>query len=340
MSNQQKNGELPPREEREPIVVSNSSIQTWKDCRRKYWLSYMRRLRPKQEKKSGPLALGSRVHSALETYYGELLENPALTDRDRLMEIWADLVKDDRLVLEAEGQFTDDFDNEAELGRIMLEGYYDWVEEEGIDSRYEIIGLEDTLEYPFHDGQVRVVGKLDQRVRDTVDGTLLVRDFKTSANFADLMKTLEMNEQFLLYMTLEHLLKGEGDRVSGAIVTALKKVKRTANARPPFYTNERVDHNVFTLRSFYKHLVGVSSDILNAWRDVEDGADPHIVMYPHPTRDCSWKCPFAAGCSMFDNGGAAEQWLADNFEVGSPFAYYGDSDPTKKTATPSKGGDA
>lgn len=323
---------MPPREEREPIVVSNSSIQTWKDCKRRFWLSYMRRLRPKQEKKSGALALGSRIHKALELYYGELLEDPML-EKDRLMVIWADLIDEDRMVLDAEGRFTDDFDNEAELGRIMLEGYLEWVEDEGIDSRYEIIGLEDTLEYPILSGQVRVVGKLDQRVRDTVDGTLLVRDMKTSANFSDLMKTLEMNEQFLLYMTLEQLLKDEGDRVSGAIVTALKKVKRTANAKPPFYANERVDHNVFTLRNFYKHLLGVSSDILEAWRAVEDGADPHVVMYPHPTRDCSWKCPFAAGCSMFDNGGAAEAWLADNFEVGSPFAYYGDSDPTKKAAT-------
>ncbi len=319
---------LPPRKDRDPVVVSNSSIQVFKDCRRKFWLSYYRRLKPKEEKMSGALALGSRVHRALELWYAEKALNPATPDV-RLIAIWAELIEEDRLVLEAEGRYTDDFDNEAELGRIMLEGYTQWIEDEGIDSTYEVVSQEETLSQPMLDGQVLLVGKIDQRVRRRADGVRFIRDFKTSANFTDLEKTIEMNEQFLLYMVLEALQKGEAERVEGAIVTALKKVKRTASARPPFYAQSEVQHNIFTLRNFYKRLHGELTDIVNMWRDLEDGADPQVVAYARPTRDCSWKCQFVQICPMFDNGSAVEQAIEDLYRVGDPYDYYGDSSPTK-----------
>lgn len=322
---------LPPRAERDPMVVSNSSIQVFKDCRRKFWLSYYRRLKPREERMSGALALGSRVHRALELYYHELARDRA-TDGSRLTEIWADLIDEDRLTLEAEGRFTDDFDNEAELGRIMLEGYIQWVEDEGIDSSLDIVSQEETLQQPMLDGQVLLVGKVDQRVRRRADGARFIRDFKTSANFSDLEKTIEMNEQFLLYMVLEALQKDETDRVDGAIVTALKKVKRTASARPPFYNQTEVSHNVFTLRNFYKRLHGTLTDMLEMWRALEEGADPMVVAYPRPTRDCSWKCSFASICPMFDNGSAVERAIEDQFRVGDPYDYYGESSPTKDKA--------
>ena len=320
---------LPPRSERDPIVVSNSSIQVFKDCRRKFWLSYYRRLKPREEKMSGALALGSRIHRALELYYAEVALKREVDD-SRLMEIWAELIADDRMILEAEGRYTDDFDNEAELGRIMLEGYLEWLQSEGIDSSLEIVSQEETLSQPMLDGQVLLVGKIDQRVRRKADGTRFIRDFKTSANFSDLMKTAQMNEQFLLYMVLEALQRGETDRVEGAIITALKKVKRTANARPPFYEQVEVQHNIFTLRNFYKRLHGTLTDIVEMWRALEEGADPMVVAYPHPTRDCSWKCQFQSICPMFDDGSAVERAIEDQFVVGSPYAYYGESDPLKK----------
>jgi hypothetical protein len=320
---------LPPREERDPVVVSNSYIQVFKDCRRKFWLSYYRRLKPKEEKLSGALALGSRVHRALELYYHEVAEDPA-TEPETLEHIWSALVSDDRLVLEAEGRHTDDFDNEAELGRIMLEGYIQWIQDEGVDSALEIVSQEETLRQEMLGGQALVVGKIDQRVRRKSDGVRFIRDFKTSANFSDLLKTTQMNEQFLLYMVLEAMQKGEMERVEGAIVTALKKVKRTASARPPFYDQIEVQHNIFEMRNFYKRLHGTLTDMVRMWRDLEDGADPMIVAYPRPTRDCSWKCQFNAICPMFDDGSAVEQAIADQFQVGDPYAYYGDSSPTKE----------
>lgn len=329
--------ELPPRDEREPLVISNSSMNVFSDCRRKYWLQQIRSLYPKQEKRTGPLALGSRVHLALEKYYQQGFEEGFRMGEDAqaMMDvIWKALVEEDRLKLEEEGGYGDDFDKEAELGRIMLEGFIQWMEDEGIDANWEIIGLEDALEAMIDlgpEGKVRVVGKLDQRIRRVADGARYVRDWKTAVQFADQEKTIENNNQFKLYMILE-ALSGipEDERVAGAQVIVLRKVKRTGNSKPPFYMVLEVAHNVFTMRSAYKRLHGIATDIARMTHDLEDGADPNVVAYPNPTRDCSWKCPFAAGCSMFDNGSDAEGWLADNFHVRSRFDYYGDLDPLKK----------
>lgn len=310
------------------IVVSNSSIQVFKDCRRKFWLRHYRQLRPKMKETTGALALGSRIHKALEIYYGELATG-LTSEEANLPSIWAQLVEDDRDILEAEMMDTSTFDNEAELGRIMLEGYIQWLEDEGIDADLDIISQEETLEAEFMDGRVKVVGKIDQRVKRKSDGARFIRDFKTSANFADLYKTIQMNEQFILYMVLEMLKKDEEDRVGGAIVTALKKNKRTAAAKPPFYDQVEVQHNIFELRNFFMRLQGELQQIVQFWDALDAGEDPQVVAYPSPSRDCSWKCPFAQVCPMFDDGSDVERALSDQFESASPFDYYGESDPMK-----------
>lgn len=308
------------------IVISNSSIQTFKTCKRKFWLEHYRRLRPKTESATGALALGSRIHKALELYYTKLAEG-LTPEQANLPGIWKALCDEDLLNILSGGGVTEEFEKEVELGRIMLEGYLEWIEDEGIDSDLEIVSQEETLDAEILGGRVKVVGKIDQRVRRKSDGTRLIRDFKTAAQFADLYKTLPMNEQFQLYMVLEMLKKDEWERVSGALVTALKKNKRTASSKPPYYDQIEVQHNIFELRNFYRRLQGVASDIVEMWDKLDAGEDHHIVAYPTPTRDCSWKCPFYAGCQMFDDGSNVEMWLTDNFEEKSPFAYYGDSDP-------------
>lgn len=211
----------------------------------------------------------------------------------------------------------------------MLAGYVEWIQDEGIDSDLEVLSQEETLEAELMGGRVKVVGKIDQRVQRRADGARFIRDFKTSANFADIYKTVQMNEQFILYMVLEMLKKDEKDRVGGAIVTALKKNKRTAAAKPPFYDQVEVLHNIFELRNFFMRLQGELQQIVQFWDALDDGADPQVVAYPTPTRDCSWKCPFVQVCPMFDDGSDVERALEDQFEPRSPFEYYGDSDPLK-----------
>jgi RecB family exonuclease len=299
----------------EPIKISNSEVQTYKDCKRKWWLSYYRRLQPKTQQMTGALALGSRIHQALDDYYSKGIP---------LLEAHSILVATDRKVLEDSFRDTYDLDSEAELGRIMLEGYLQWVEENGIDSELEMISTEEIISMPMLEGRVELQGKIDMRVRRKADGVRMFRDFKTvGGSFTDFGAMAHMNEQILTYMLLEAAQNKDGERSEGGIFTLLKKVKRSTNARPPFFDQIEVRHNVFALRSFWQRVNGVLTDLMKTRDDLDAGADHRYVAYPRPSRDCKWKCQFFTVCPLLDDGSAAEQAISEMFDVGDPYGYYG-----------------
>ena len=299
----------------QPIRISNSEIQTFKDCRRRWWLSYYRRLQPRTQQMTGALALGSRVHEALDMYYSKNIP---------LLEAHAQLVEIDKQKLIESYRDTYDLESEAELGRIMLDGYLQWVEENGIDAELEMISTEEIIEMPLMDNSVILQGKIDMRVRRKADGVRMFRDFKTvGGSFTDFGSMAHMNEQILTYMMLETAQNKEGERSEGGIFTMLKKVKRSANAKPPFYEQIEVRHNVFALRSFWQRIHGTLTDMMNARKYLDEGGDHRFIAYPHPTRDCKWKCSFFSICPMFDDGSAAEAAIEDAYEVSNPYAYYG-----------------
>jgi len=308
----------------EPIYISNSEIQTYKDCRRKWWLSYYRRLQPKSKQMTGALALGSRIHEALDMYYSKNIP---------LLEAHSQLIDIDKKILVESYRDTYDLESEAELGRIMLEGYLQWVEENGIDAELEMISTEEIISMPLLDNKVVLQGKIDMRVRRKADGVRMFRDFKTvGGSFTDFSSMAHMNEQILTYMMLETAQNKEGERSEGGIFTMLKKVKRSANARPPFYEQLEVRHNVFALRSFWQRIHGTLSDMLNTRKALDEGGDHRFVAYPRPSRDCKWKCQFFTVCPMFDDGSAAEAAIEDAFEVSNPYAYYGVEEEKKGSA--------
>ena len=648
------------------VRLSNSEIQTFKECRRKWFLSYYRAMQPKQKSHTGPLAMGTRIHAALDDYYAQGVY---------LLDAHEELVKKDRLTLETELRDTTALDSEAELGRIMLEGYLEWVEENGIDAELDIISTEEKISIPLFNGEVELQGKLDMRVRRKIDGVRMFRDFKAQPlsepvatpsgwttigelkigdkvlgqgfktttvlgvydlgeddvyritfndgswvrasgdhlwqitragksvvvktseliarrvhsdrvesiisvgdsvpdsvlsidpyvlgawisdggkhqpqaqtknvpisqgdlvmasristvfdkefvtipptegrttqdlytnripiaydleslglstlyskerfipmeylrssygqrlellrglmdgdglvgvsqntiqyittsevladNVAELVRSLggwaritknispnyvtlkdksrnytgtwtwrvvirigvnpfygakaerwetkqqksrlsyrpslenyrgkvlssvepdgresvrcikvsasdslyitrgttlthntvggslsdfanlaPMNEQVLTYMLLESQKEDETSRSEGGIFTMLKKVKRTASAKPPFYDQIEVRHNIFTLRSFWNRIHGVIMDLMRVRKALDDGESHSLVAYPTPTRDCKWKCQFFTICTMFDDGSSAEQALSEMFEESDPYAYY------------------
>jgi RecB family exonuclease len=301
----------------EPIRISNSEIQTFKDCRRRWWFTYYRRLKPKLQNYTGALALGSRIHEALDQYYTSGME------RD-LIEIHAELVKADMKILNDEYRDTTELETEAELGRVMLEGYLEWVALEGIDAELEMISTEEIIERPMLDGKVTLQGKIDMRVRRKIDGVRMFRDFKTvGGSFADFGSIAHMNEQVLTYMVLEEAQNKDGERSEGGIFTMLRKVKRGAYAKPPFYDQIEVRHNKFALRSFYQRLEGVLEDMMRVREGLDEGESHYKLAYPKPSRDCKWKCQFFAICPLVDDGSAAEAAINDAFESSDPYGYYG-----------------
>jgi RecB family exonuclease len=300
----------------QPIRISNSEIQVFKDCRRRWWFTYYRRLQPKQKQSTGALALGSRIHEALDQYY---------STGTPLLEAHANLVEEEKQALLAEFRDVSELEKEAELGHIMLDGYLQWVEENGIDAELEMISTEEILSMPMFNGEVELQGKIDMRVRRKADGVRLFRDFKTvGGSLSDFAILAPMNEQILTYMLLEQHQNKDGERSEGGIFTMLKKVRRSTSARPPFYDQFEVRHNIFTLRSFWDRIHGSVADMMRVRKALDEGESPAFHAYPRPSRDCKWKCQFFTVCTLMDDGSAAEQAIEEMYEVSDPYAYYGD----------------
>jgi hypothetical protein len=304
----------------EPIRISNSEIQMFSKCRRRWMLSYYEGWKTRDPVVVGALALGSRVHAALEVYYKG--SGPLLDQYDLLM-------GEDRMLAASMGQDLTTLEQEGELGRLMLEGYLDWVAEEGIDSIYKVIGVEEILSTPMLDGRVHLIGKIDLRVQDMRDGSHLVRDHKTTASLDDFPSWAHMNPQLMTYQTLDFVNRKGPDadqRLAGGVFSLLKKVKRGVRAKPPFYRLHEVRHNVFTLRSFWTRTQGTLRDMMWVRDQLDAGADHREVAFPTPTRDCRWWCPFFQVCPLMDDGSDSESMFNDLYIKGNPYDYYNDSD--------------
>lgn len=301
----------------ELIPVSNSEIQCYKSCKRKWYLAFYRGLHPKKQKSFGPLALGTRVHEALQAHY---------TDNQDMVVVYKQLLNADLMRLLETEQDTAKFTTEGELGLIMLEGYVQWLAETGADSGLDVIGAEKVLSAQLMNGRIELRGKLDLRMRRKSDGVRLFVDHKTCATFESITRTAHMSEQGMMYQLLETLNTGEDERCDGLIYNMLRKVKRTANARPPFYERLEVHFNKKTMYAFWDRLHGTLSDMLRTRQLLDDGATHTSVAYPTPTQDCSWKCEFVAVCPLFDDGSAAEELIEAYYEAGDPYARYDDKD--------------
>lgn len=300
---------------------SNSELQTFKECRRKWWLSWYRGLRPLRESPTGVRQIGDRLHRALKEHY--VPGGPKTPDH--MLDALERLIVFDRT---AAGQLSDEesakFDDEANLQRIMLEGYLQWLAETGADSELQVIHPETYLEAGLDefDGKVALIGKIDVRVRRTTDGTHHFIDHKSVGDLRSPALMLPLDEQMKHYHLLEILGLPDDEHCAGALYNMLRRVKRTPRATPPFYQRLEVRHNPHEIATFRRRVVGEITDILAVRDELDHGASHHSVAYPRPSRDCTWKCEFFAVCTMFDDGSRVEDMLTQHFRVGDPLEYY------------------
>jgi hypothetical protein len=312
-------------------LFSNSEGQTFKRCRRKWYLAWYLGLRFKRERPTGPRAVGDRVHRALALWYvadpagridpRQALEQLIESDRQQIVEAWKG---DEGLPGTLLAMKKDD-----DLERAMLEGYVQWLEETGADSGLVVLESESyqDTEIPLLAGRggvpVYIIAKLDARVRRISDSVLLFIDHKTVGGFAQKTLTLSMDEQMLWYDIIERLNGVPlGERTDGALFNMLRRVKRTASAKPPFYQRLEVRHNRFEIESFYERLWGLIQEVLRAERRLDAGESHRVVTYPTPTPDCSWDCDFFLLCPRLDDGSRTRDMIDRHYVRGDPLSYY------------------
>jgi hypothetical protein len=213
----------------------------------------------------------------------------------------------------------------------MIEGYLDWIEETGADSQTEVISAEQKIEVDFPAPNLRfpvkLIAKLDARVRSVVTGAVKFIDHKTVGSLQD--ATLGINQQMLHYHVIEDLTTAPSDpRAEGALYNMLRKVKRTRASKPPYYARIPIDHNRYELDSYVRQLGGVITRIEQTENLLEDTHGSPMahqwIVPPRPSRDCVWKCDFFKICRMFDDGSRVEAAIEEHYVAGDPLAYYDD----------------
>ncbi len=308
---------------------TNSEIQCYKECKRKWWLAYYRRLRLRARSVTGVASIGTRVHEALAEWYvpdGQERKDPRVAveelitkDREVLMATLTSVPDSGWTSVPELSLDLKDFESEAELTRIMIDGYMQWLEETGADAEYRVIGSERAVEYEFAPG-LSIAGREDVAVERYHDGVRLGMDHKTG-DFAALRKTLPQSEQTLLYEILRRVTNPDV-HVEGMVYNMLRRVRRTASAKPPFYDRITVTLNQHQIASAWQRFMGVINDIRETERRLEMGESHLTAAYPRPNNDCSWKCEFYICCSMFDDGSRVDAMIETYYEIGDPLERY------------------
>lgn len=266
---------------------------------------------------AGVQHLGTRVHNALERYYG-YGEDP-LKAEQKLYEEGLPVIMTRGIEKEIK-----DYKGDHAYAQRMIEGYLQWITEEGVDDGFEIVGAEEEIRVPSGIAGVDLRGKIDVRVRRRVDGRRVFVDHKTAGSLA--IPTIEINEQFRTYGLLERLKKRmTGEKTAncdGGIINVLKRVKRTMTAKPPFYARHDVRFNDHQLRTMWTRIHAAIRDMMAVRMALETGTDHHEVAYPTPQGDCSWSCPFLKVCPLFDDGSRWQAALENHYVTVDPYARY------------------
>ena len=295
------------------LKVSPSELSKFRRCRRSWALTYFYKwgVDPARAPATSAALLGTRIHAALEAYYGY--------DIDPVSALGVIYEHEKHKRPDAEGEL----EGEHAWAHTMVSGYLQWAAETGVDEEYDVVAVERAVEVPIllTNGEMAVIsGKLDQIVRRKFDGAILLRDWKTvgSLHKADL---LVLDEQMRIYSALL-TRASDGMRVDGALFAMLLRSKRTARARGPFYEQVHIGYNGADHDSTIKRVRGALDDMNRVIRQLREGVDHRTAAYPHPMTDrCGWDCTFTHVCSLFDDGSRAWDAMKGNFQKVDPYAY-------------------
>lgn len=296
------------------LSASPSEMAKFLRCRRSWALTYVFKwgVDPQRASPVGAALLGTRIHAAMEGYYGYGID--PLT----AIGIIYDSARFERPERAA------DLTAEQDYARLMISGYLEWAAENGLDEEHEVVATEKELEtyIQLTNGETaRIHGKLDQIVRRRIDGALQLRDWKTVGSLSK-VDTILLDPQMRIYSALL-AITNDGMRVDGALYTMMLRSKRTARATGPFYDQVHVRYNDVEQKNALTRVTGILDDMNRVTRQLKAGVDHRLVAYHTPIPDrCAWDCPFVNVCPMFDDGSRVEDAMGGEFvKDADPYAY-------------------
>lgn len=286
------------------LVLRQSDIKTWKECGRRSWLGTFRNL-TKNEVHPNTSHIGVAVHAGVAAHYQGVDPYPAI---DAQMDIW----HDSGFVIEED---IDEWAKTIAMAKLMVEGYIDWIQTEGVDHGQRFFIIEQRFEKlvgNFNGVDVFVTGAIDIGSEDDL-GIKRMYDTKTKGDLKP-DGLLVINDQLLTYDWLTDYTFDYG------VHNMMKRSKRTARAAPPFYGRDEIRFTEATRAAFWVRMNGTIKNMVAAYQELEADPRQHFaVAGPNPTKDCSWKCPFYNACPMFDLGDDAEGYIEQNYREKEDF---------------------
>ena len=137
-----------------------------------------------------------------------------------------------------------------------------------------------------------------QHLKTLPQEPLILRGGKLSCN-------QQQKTTHALYRKGLEALHGKVVNAPGANVEFLNSLlEREDHRGDPFIRRDKVTRNTTTIKAEGVKIMAEAEEMLN----------PDTPLYPNPTRDCSWRCPFVSPCISFDDGSNAELEMSLGYE--------------------------
>ena len=290
-------------------LVRNSETSTWRECRLKWYLSYVMGF--DGHGVNPAFWLGNLVHFALSEWYLGRSTDPAHLFWD-LAEASLKELQEGTIALEGGEGYIENIEELTKwqrVGTAMVEGYQIWDAEhrdfDVIDSELSyFIDLETLNGRPF-----TFVGRLDLLAENS-EG-IRVHDFKTAADFRAARWT-DQDSQFRRYPWMVRQAHPDwAEDVVGSMWIGLRKIEPSKRSKPPYFSRVAIDLTAAEYEQVGVELVAEVTEMLKVERyltkhegSAERQARVREVIYPTPTVDCTWRCEFFRNglCQVYRSG--------------------------------------
>lgn len=258
-----------------PDRFSHSSLATWRRCRYRYYLLYIKNYKPHG---SPGQFRGTIGHAALAEWYKNEY------DDDKALKVASDITTS----IEQENSL--DLSKDWEEMEFVLRRYFGWAR---YNDKFEVISTE--LEYEIDIDGIKLMGFIDGIVRQNKGVWILEHKFNKQVSLSH----IDLDMQVSIYMLAAQKL---GYNPSGCLYNVIRMGERGIAATEPVVR-----------KLAYRNLEGlrvIEYELSNQMRELmKFNKEEHLPIYRNPTKDCHWDCPFYNACLSLNDSGEAESVL-------------------------------
>lgn len=299
------------------IILRASELNSFRDCRRRWFLSSHNGLNLEPVMRDKKLSEGICWHGGMESHYakGDFsvgFEQEFAKELEKMQQVIGAGVYDE--VIQA------DLDERRERAYALFDKYKEWASTEAYppDNEFEVVGVEKRLLVPIPTpsgtkSRAWIAARLDGLVKYEGIYFVLEHKYVSKSTRVDNPEGLELDLQmgaqiWALQSYLNHALPGN-PIVGGALYNLTRKQMPSKRVRAPLFGRHLVTRSQKELTLL---LHGIHKDSLDMRRCQ---THPQERTYnPQKTGMCSWGCAFRSVCEAMNRGEDVDLLLDSGFQ--------------------------